>query len=143
MMRETKTLTVGTTPKRTRGKPPWPHKALLRWTRGRPTLCPDPKETSFSVKEASTSGSYRASETSHINIGVVCGKEAGGRCLHPLEVVHQPWVMRAILTGAKAWKDDSWKANGSAGPAPGNKEASGRKRCAKNPGFILVTSPHS
>ena len=25
--------TVGTTPKRTRGKPPWPHKALLRWTR--------------------------------------------------------------------------------------------------------------
>ena len=34
MMRETKTLTVETTPKRTRGKPPWPHKALLRWTRG-------------------------------------------------------------------------------------------------------------
>ena len=25
---------VGTTPKRTRGRPPWSHKALLRWTRG-------------------------------------------------------------------------------------------------------------
>ena len=29
-----KTTIVGTTPKRTHGRTPWPHKALIRWTRG-------------------------------------------------------------------------------------------------------------
>ena len=46
-----------------------------------------------------------------INIGAVCGKQHLRRCPHPQEVVHQPWVMKVILTGAKAWKDDKKKAN--------------------------------
>ena len=52
-----KTTIVGTTPKRTHGRTPWPHKALIRWTRGTshplfgrshglthgtPIPCPDP-----------------------------------------------------------------------------------------------------
>ena len=38
------------------------------------------------------------------------------RCPHPQEVVHQPWVMKVILIGVKAWKDDSKKASGKYKP---------------------------
>ncbi|RVW53138.1 hypothetical protein CK203_080646 [Vitis vinifera] len=34
------------------------------------------------------------------------------RCPHPQEAVHQLWVMKVILTGARTWNDDSKKESG-------------------------------
>ena len=54
--------------------------------------------------------------TPALNIGIVYGNQHWQRCPHFPEAVCRPWEMRAILTSAKPWKDDSWKANDKCKP---------------------------